>query len=469
MRAPKPWAALLTLSVGTFMFMLDATIVSIAVPTMLRELSGNLNAVVWVTSVYLLASVVPMLVAGKLGDRFGPKRVFMVGLASFTAASLWCGMAGDVGTLIAARAAQGVGAALMTPAALAYISHLFPPARRGAAMGVWSAIAGLTMLSGPVVGGVLVSNFGWPWIFYVNVPVGIVALVLALFLVPDWRPGNARSFDLLGGLLSGAGLLLFVFGLHNAQQYAWGEIWAGITIVEVLVTGAVLLAAFVAWQRFTTRDPLVPPAVFANRNFSLGALITTAYAFSLTGMFFPLVIYIQTVLGVSPAMAGLVTAPIFAASSSLALLSGWLSDRLEAKYLLMFGLIVLAGGLVAVAGLVRSATTVSALVPALLVCGVGMGFVFSPISNLTMGSVPQKLVGAASGIFNTVSQVGSVLGSAVVGGLLQARIAAAMTSPGGVGLSTAVRETLWLPVGVLLLGALLAAGMERASQVAESR
>ena len=176
-RPSNPWGALAALCIGFFMILLDATIVSIAIPAMVRGLNTSLNAVFWVTSVYLLTYAVPMLFTSRLGDRFGPKRVFLVGLVLFTLASLWCGLAGDVGTLIAARGVQGIGAALMTPQTLAFISFLFPPARRGAAMGVWGAVAGLATVAGPVVGGVLVDNFGWQWIFIVNVPVGVVALI----------------------------------------------------------------------------------------------------------------------------------------------------------------------------------------------------------------------------------------------------------------------------------------------------
>ena len=193
-RPGNPWGALAALCIGFFMILLDATIVSIAIPAMLRGLNASLNAVVWVTSIYLLTYAVPMLFTSRLGDRFGPKRVFLVGLVLFTLASLWCGLAGDVGTLIAARGVQGVGAALMTPQTLAFITHLFPPAKRGPAMGMWGGVAGLATITGPLLGGVLVDHFGWEWIFFVNVPIGVIAVVLTLLLVFPPR----RSSDLGG-------------------------------------------------------------------------------------------------------------------------------------------------------------------------------------------------------------------------------------------------------------------------------
>jgi EmrB/QacA subfamily drug resistance transporter len=499
-RPSNPWGALAALCIGFFMILLDATIVSIAIPAMVRGLNTSLNAVFWVTSVYLLTYAVPMLFTSRLGDRFGPKRVFLVGLVLFTLASLWCGLAGDVGTLIAARGVQGIGAALMTPQTLAFISFLFPPARRGAAMGVWGAVAGLATVAGPVVGGVLVDNFGWQWIFFVNVPVGVVALIMTLILVPNWQPRTAHSFDVPGILLSGGGLLLLVFGLQNGQQYDWGEVWGGITVFEFIAAGVVLLIAFAVWQRFNTREPLLPLRIFGNRNFSSGVLASVTVGFTMTGMFFPIVIYLQTVLGLTPLHAGLLTAPMSLLSGVAAPFAGRLSDRMNAKYLLVFGLVALAAGLAWISLQATPSTDPLALIPALLLCGLGTGFIFSPMSTVTMGAVPRELTGSASGIYNTARQVGGVLGSAAVGVLLQARITASLTAstaslpsqvrdgitgdtnleggsvpdlgavPAGLrqqitdaihsGLTTATSQTLWLPAGILLLGALAALAMQ---------
>jgi EmrB/QacA subfamily drug resistance transporter len=499
-RPANPWGALTALCIGFFMILLDATIVSIAIPAMLRGLNASLNSVVWVTSVYLLTYAVPMLFTSRLGDRFGPKRVFLAGLVLFTLASLWCGLAGDVSTLIAARGVQGIGAALMTPQTLAFISFLFPPARRGVAMGVWGGIAGLATVTGPLLGGLLVDNFGWQWIFFVNVPVGVVAVVMTMALVPDWQPKTAHAFDVLGILLSGAGLLLLVFGLQNGQQYNWGEVLDGITVFELIAAGLVLLVAFAVWQRFNRREPLIPLRIFGNRNFSTGTLASVTVGFTMTGMFFPIVIYFQTVLGLTPLQAGLLTAPMSLLSGVVAPFSGRLADKVNAKYLLTFGLVALAAGLAWISLQAAPTTPPLAMIPALLLCGLGIGFIFSPMSTVTMGAVPRELTGSASGIYNTARQVGGVLGSAAVGVLLQARITASLAAstaglpeqvragiasdtnlegggappdlgsvPDGVrqqitdaihsGLTTAAGQTLWLPAGVLLLGALAALAM----------
>src|SRR5438874_4187978 len=301
----NPWAALSALCIGFFMILLDTTIVSIAIPAMVRGLNTDLNSVVWVMSVYLLTYAVPMLFTSRLGDRFGPKRVFLAGLFVFTAASLWCGLSGTAEMLVAARAVQGLGAALMTPQTLAFITHLFPPSKRGPAMGMWGGVAGLATIAGPLLGGVLVEHFGWEWIFYVNVPVGVIAIALSLVLVPDWQPKHSHSFDLLGILLSSAALFCIVFGVQNGQQYDWGKVFGGITVFEIIGAGVVLLVAFLLWQRFNRREPLLPLQVFSNRNFSAGTLTATTVGFAMTGMFLPLVIYIQSVLKLTPTTAGL--------------------------------------------------------------------------------------------------------------------------------------------------------------------
>ncbi|MEV5714022.1 DHA2 family efflux MFS transporter permease subunit [Amycolatopsis mediterranei] len=517
-RQANPWAALGALCLGFFMILLDTTIVSIAIPTMLRELGAGLNSIVWVISVYLLTYAVPMLFTSRLGDRFGPKRVFLAGLLVFTGASLWCGLSGNVEMLIAARAVQGLGAALMTPQTLAFITHLFPPAKRGPAMGMWGGVAGLATIAGPLLGGVLVDHFGWEWIFFVNVPIGVLAVVLTLVLVPDWQPKHSHSFDLLGIVLSSAALLCIVFGVQNGQQYDWGTVFGGITVFEIIAAGVVLLIAFVVWQRFNQREPLLPLQVFSNRNFSAGTLTAATVGFAMTGMFLPLVIYIQSVLGLSPTMGGLLTAPMSLLSGIVAPFVGRASDKVNGKYLVMFGLAALAAGLGIIALQATPDSNAWTFVPALLVCGLGIGCIFSPMSNLTMGSVEPRLAGTASGIFNTARQVGGVLGSAAIGVLLQARISASIAdeatkaasqlpaqyrapfaegiahaaastgefgSAGGPapmpglpaeiaaqagklateavhsGLTDAARVTMLLPMGVLLLGVISAAVMQR--------
>ncbi|HEY7595224.1 MAG TPA: DHA2 family efflux MFS transporter permease subunit [Actinophytocola sp.] len=425
-RQVNPWAALAALCIGFFMILLDTTIVSIAIPAMVRGLHTDLNSVVWVISIYLLVYAVPMLFTSRLGDRFGPKRVFLAGMVVFTAASLWCGLSGTAEMLIAARAVQGLGAALMTPQTLAFITHLFPPAKRGPAMGMWGGVAGLATITGPLLGGVLVDSLGWEWIFFVNVPVGVIGIVLTVWLVPDWQPKRLHSFDIPGILLSVAGLSLLVFGIQNGQRYDWGVVFGDINIFEIIGAGIVLFVAFVVWQRYNRNEPLVPLRVFDNRNFSTATVTATAIGFAMTGMFIPLVVYTQNVLGMSPTEAGLLTAPMSLLSGIVAPFIGRMSDRANAKYLVMIGFLALAAGLGLIVLQAGPDTDPWALIPALLVSGIGTGFVFAPMSNIAMRSVEPALAGTASGIFNTSRQVGGVLGSAAIGVLLQARISVSM-------------------------------------------
>ncbi|MFD9655521.1 DHA2 family efflux MFS transporter permease subunit [Streptomyces mirabilis] len=420
----SPWAALAALSLGLFMIVVDTSIVSVAVPTMVRSLDTGLNAVVWVNSVYLLAYAVPMLLTSRLGDRYGPKRVFVAGLAVFTGAALAAGLSGSVEMLIAARAAQGLGAALLTPQTLTLITHLFPAGDRGRAMGVLGGVSGLATVTGPLLGGVLVDNLGWEWIFYVNALVGVPALALSLMVVPDLHLGHARRFDVPGILLSGVGLFLIVFGVQNGKTYNWGQLLGPITVFEVIAAGVALLVAFIIWQRINRYEPLVPLRVFRNRNFSAATLTTAAIGFAMTGMFLPLVIYPQSALGLSPTEAGLLTAPMALVSASMGPFIGRLSDHVGGKYLIMSGLFGMAGGLGVVATQARADLPAWQLIPGLVLTGLGMGFVLVPVNSVAMGSVPSQLRGAASGIFFTARQLGAVLGSAAIGVLLQARISA---------------------------------------------
>src|SRR6476469_9398350 len=225
----SPWPALWALCVGFFMILVDTTIVSVATPTILADLHTDVDAVVWVTSAYLLAYAVPLLITGRLGDRFGPRRLYLLGLVVFTLASLWCGLAQNVETLIAARVVQGLGAAVMTPQTMAVITRIFPPDRRGSAMAIWGATAGMATLVGPILGGVLVDGLGWEWIFFINVPVGLVGFALAWRLVPTLTT-HPHKFDIPGVLLSALGLFLVVFGIQEGETYDWGTITGPITV-----------------------------------------------------------------------------------------------------------------------------------------------------------------------------------------------------------------------------------------------
>src|SRR3954471_4212099 len=274
--ADNPWRALWAMMVGFFMILVDATIVAVANPSIMDKLGAGYDAVIWVTSAYLLAYAVPLLVAGRLGDRYGPKNLYLLGLTVFTAASLWCGLSGSIETLVAARVVQGIGAALLTPQTLSTITRIFPAERRGVAMSVWGATAGVATLAGPLAGGVLVDGLGWQWIFFVNVPIGVIGLALAVWLIPV-LPTQKHGFDLIGVVLSGVGMFMVVFALQEGQSHDWAPwIWG------TLAGGIGVMAAFVFWQQANRDEPLIPLVIFCDRDFSLSNLGIATVGFVVT-------------------------------------------------------------------------------------------------------------------------------------------------------------------------------------------
>ncbi|QEV21775.1 DHA2 family efflux MFS transporter permease subunit [Streptomyces alboniger] len=491
-----PWTALGVICVGFFMIVLDTTIVHVAVPAMLEDLDAGLDRILWIVNAYVLTYAVLMITAGRFGERFGPRRVYLAGLLLFTLASGLCALAESAGQLIALRAVQGVGAALLTPQTGAFVTVLFPPERRGAAFGVLTSAIGLSIVAGPLLGGFLVTCAGWQWIFLVNVPVGLAALVAAFVLLPRPAPVRRHGWDLAGLVLVTTGLTAFTFGLLESDHAGSASIAGPVTAPWVLASGLVLLSVFVLQQRRTKGRPLLPRALFAHRDFGLANLIGAGIHFAVIGSAFPVALFLQSVLGCSAWEAGLVTAPTPLAAVAVAQVAGRLVDRFGGKALLLVGLLTYAGGLALIVVLARPGMNPWGLLPGLLVADIGIGCVLAPVTHLAMNTVDSSMAGAASGVLNTTRQVGGVLGSAAVGTLLQYRLAAdahqrrltaaellpraarrafvsdpggevpAFLDPRGVdlflrlgaqaqrqGFVDAMRETALLPIGVLLLGA----------------
>ncbi|WP_416638196.1 MFS transporter [Mycolicibacterium fortuitum] len=466
-RPDNPWNALWAMMVGFFMILVDATIVAVANPTIMEQLGADYDGVIWVTSAYLLAYAVPLLVAGRLGDMYGPKNLYLAGLAVFTAASLWCGLAGSIGMLIAARVVQGVGAALLTPQTLSTITRIFPPERRGVAMSVWGATAGVATLVGPLAGGVLVGSLGWQWIFFVNVPIGIVGLGLAVWLVPV-LPTQPHRFDVLGVVLSGVGMFLIVFALQEGQSRHWAPwVWA---------TGAVgiaVMVAFVCWQAVNTEEPLIPLQIFKDRDFSLANVGVATIGFAVTAMILPLMFYAQTVCGLSPIRSALLTAPTAIASGVLAPVVGRIVDRAHPTPVIGFGFSAMAVGLTLLATEMTPTTPIWRLLLPQLVMGIGMAFIWSPLAATATRNLPPDLAGAGSGVYNATRQVGSVLGSAGIAAYMTSRIGAEMpgaatAAPRGEGavaelpeflhapFSAAMSQSMLLPAFIALFGVVAA-------------
>ena len=422
----NPWLVLVVLTTGFFMILLDTTIVNVAIPAMSKGLNAPLDEILWVLNAYILVYAVLLIPAGRLGDLFGQRNMFALGLAIFTVASVLCGFSQNSTELISARIVQGVGGALLTPQTLAILTSIFPPERRGAAFGVWGGVAGLATIAGPTIGGALITYIDWPWIFFINVPIGIGALIATFIIVPDLRPGRRQGWDLVGVALATAGLFGIVFGLIEGQRYNWGEIASyGITIPEVIGGGVALMILFIVWEHFQTQ-PLVPLSLFDDRNFAVANWIAAAISFGMLSMFLPVTIYLQSVRGFTALQAGLTFAPMSLTSMITAPFAGRLADRIGGKYILMTGISLFTVGFSLVAYVAGpDSTWINFLVPA-IIAGAGMGMTFAPMTTVAMRNIQPRMAGAASGVLNTTRQLGAAIGSAVVGALLQNQLATAL-------------------------------------------
>ena len=422
-----PMAALAVLALGLFMTLLDLTIVNIAIPSILDGLHASLDQVLWVLNAYSLLYAVLLITSARLGDIFGPRNLFAIGIVIFTVASALSGLAQDPTQLIAARALQGLGAAVLAPQGLPMMLSLFPADRRGGVFAIYGIMAGLAVIAGPTVGGFLVTHFGWRSIFTVNIPIGVIIFTLALLIIPDLRPGRRHRLDLLGVGLATAGLLGVIYGLIEGQRYDWGLVTGFVTIPMIIGAGVLLLAAFLFYQaRIQGGEPLLPFAVFKDRNFTLMTLVMAAMGFAILALYLPLTIYYQSVLGLSAIDAGLTIAiqPLAMIVSSGVASS--LAQKINGKYLLIPGLLALAVG----SGYIDWAAQANSgrwdFTPGLILSGLGMGFIWTPVFSIATRDLPAHLGGVASGIINTIQELGGVFASAVVGAFLQNRLAVAL-------------------------------------------
>jgi EmrB/QacA subfamily drug resistance transporter len=466
----KPWPALWALVLGFFMILVDSTIVSVANPAIMKGLDAGIGEVLWVTSAYLLAYAVPLLVTGRLGDRFGPKNLYLTGLVVFTIASVWCGLSGSIEMLILARVFQGLGASLMTPQTMAVITRIFAPNKRGAAMGLWGAAAGVATLVGPILGGILVDSLGWEWIFFINLPVGIVAFVLAWRLVPKLST-HPHRFDILGVVLSSVGLFLLIFGLQEGETFDWGTITGPISVWSLIITGIVVLVGFVVWQAVNKGEPLLPLALFRDRNFSLGNAVIATVGFSITSMSLPLVFFYQIVRGLTPTESALMLVPMAVLSGALAAPAGKLVDRVNPRLIATAGMTLFGIALFWYSTLMTPDQPVWMLLLPSALLGVANAGIWGPLASMTTRNLPPQLAGAGSGVYNTVRQVGAVFGSASIAALMQARLTAELPGDAGgstdafgagalpeflhAGFSAAMGQSLLLPASVAIVGAVL--------------
>ncbi|MDQ0643961.1 EmrB/QacA subfamily drug resistance transporter [Microbacterium murale] len=468
-RPRSPWPALWAMVIGFFMILVDTTIVGVANPAIKEALdstSNNLDRVVWVTSAYLLAYAVPLLITGRLGDRFGPKNIYLIGLAVFTLASLWCGLSTTLDGLIWARAVQGLGAALLTPQTMAVITRTFPPERRGAAMGLWGAASGVAMLVGPLAGGFLVDGLGWEWIFFINLPVGVVGFVLACILVPKLQTHKHR-FDVPGVFLSAIALFLIVFGLQEAEAYDWGVIWGPISVLSLIITGFVVLVLFLWYQSRTKNEPLVPLELFRNRNFAWSNITIAIVGFTVTAQGLPLMFFLQLARGLSPTESALLLIPMALAAGIVSPFAGRLLDRIDPRLMLVPGLLLVSISLFLFAMMMNTEIPIGWLLLPSAILGFGNAGMWGPLATTATRDLPPRQAGAGSGIYNTMRTVGSVLGSAAIASFMQNRLEAnlpgASDATGEFGggpmpdavaghFADAMAQTMLLPAAVILLG-----------------
>src|SRR5947209_1791470 len=399
---------LIIVSVGLFMVVLDNLVVNVALPSIHRDLGASIQALEWTVNAYVLAYAVFLLTGAALGDRFGRKRMFMAGIALFTLSSAAAAAAPSIDLLIAARALQGLGAAIATPLTLTLLAEAFPPARRGLALGVWSGISGIAVALGPLVGGAVTQAGSWHWIFWINVPIGAALIPLSAVRLRE-SLGAARRLDLAGLGLASSGLFGIVYGLIRAQSIGWVH-------AEVLATlgaGALLVAAFIV-QELRIREPMLPMRFFANRGFAVTNVVSLAMYFGMFGSIFFLSQFLQTVLGNSPLQAGVKLLAWTGATMVVAPLAGFFSERIGSRPFMVLGLglqAVALGWLTAESSLTMSYT--SMVIPFVL-AGAGMSLVFAPAANAVLASVRTAETGQASGATNAIREVGGVMGIAVL-------------------------------------------------------
>ena len=444
----RTWT-LIAVSLATFMTYLDNNIVNVAIPAIQRDLHLSTAGLEWVVSGYILVFASLLLAGGRLGDLYGRRRLFTIGLGVFTASSLVAGLAGSVGVLIAARAAQGLGAALVTPTTLAIISAIYPDAReRTRAVGVWSAVGALALAFGPLLGGLISQHLAWGWIFYINVPVGLATIALGLWSIPrDTASAVNRRVDLPGLATSAVALFALTYALIEGH----GRGWTSPLIVAMFALAAASVVLFAVVES-RTDDPMVDVSLFTERVFTGGVVAVVMWGFGLFGIYFFTSIYLQEVLGFSATVAGAAFIPMALLMAVGSVLAERLAAAIGAHRSVGIAMLLMAAGIASVSLLGRSASFLD-LMPSFALIGVGGGLSV-PLTAMVLGAMPGEQAGVASGIFNAAREVAGLLGITVIGAILTARQGVAERS----GHTPLDAYLIGYRSGLLVAGVLVAAG-----------
>jgi EmrB/QacA subfamily drug resistance transporter len=422
----RKWWTLTAVAFGLFMIMLDNTVVNVALPSIEHDLHVSISSLEWVVTAYALTFAALLITGGKLGDLLGRRRIFIVGIAIFTLSSLACGLAPTSGFLIGARAVQGVGAALMNPASLSIITATFPPKQRGTAIGIWAGVSALALAIGPLIGGVIVDNINWNWIFFINVPVGVVGIVVSQLVIKESRDtSHEQSIDLPGLITSSAGLFALTYGLIEGNRHGW----TSPEIVGLFSAAAVLLAGFVLLERYQ-RLPMLDLSLFQNGSFVGANLVAMLVSLGMFGVFFFVSLYIQNILGWTPTQAGASFLPMTILIILVAPIAGRLSDRVGSRWLMGGGMTLVSISLLLYQR-VGLHSTFWTLLPAMMLGGLGMAMTMSPMTAAAMGSVLVDKAGVGSGVLNSFRQLGGSLGIALMGAILASYATAPPRSPLG--------------------------------------
>jgi EmrB/QacA subfamily drug resistance transporter len=445
MRSRPGWTFAIV-SVALFMVVLDNLVVTTALPSIRADLGATIQSLEWTVNAYTLSYAVLLLTGAALGDRFGRRRMFVLGLGIFTLASAAAAIAPTTGALIAARAVQGVGAAIVTPLTLTLLADAIPSERRGLAIGAWSGVSGLGIALGPVVGGAVVDGISWQWIFWLNVPIGLALMPLAARRLAESH-GPSRSLDLRGLVLAAAGLLGLVYGIVRGAELGW----TSTTVLSSLIAGAALLGGFLAWQH-RAKEPMLPLRFFRSRAFSAVNGVSFSMYFGVFGSIFLLAQFFQVTQGYSPLEAGLRTLPWTGMPMIVAPIAGMLSDRIGSRPLMATGLALQAGAIAWLATVSSPTVPYGELVVPFAMAGIGMALVFAPAANAVLGAVRPAEAGQASGATNAIREVGGVLGIAVLTTVFSST--GSYASPEAY--TTGMTSAIWVGAAVLAVGAVVA-------------